>query len=239
MKKSILTSAMAVAMASGAANAQVTVYDFVGTFTFYDAGGVPAAPDTNVTGTFDLGNASGSFTSSQPFNGVLWTADVDTMFFYDTVAAGTQSFNYAWTNKSFLVSGALESCRTGVVLDGCSTFTGTPLVSTTNSYSWDMTNAGQFSAGVFFDWSVNNDIPVLATLQTINDPSVDGFIVVESFDGDGDGVPGNKMITPPFPDQTAAFGGTMTPVPVPAAVWLFGSGLMGLVGVARRRRNRA
>ena len=35
--------------------------------------------------------------------------------------------------------------------------------------------------------------------------------------------------------------GTVTPhpsaIPVPAAVWLFGSGLMGLVGVARRRRT--
>ena len=238
MKKSILTSAMAVAVASGAANAQV--YDFVGTFTFYDASGTPAAPDTNVTGTFDLGNASGSFTSSQPFNGVLWTADVDTMFQYDPAGAATQSFNYAWTNKSFLVGGALESCRTGVQLDGCSGFTGTPIVSATNSYSWDMTNAGQFAAGVFFDWSVNNDIPVLATLQVTNDPATSGGVLeVISFDGDGDGVPGNKMITPPFPDQTAAFGGTMTPVPVPAAVWLFGSGLMGLVGVARRRRNRA
>ena len=27
------------------------------------------------------------------------------------------------------------------------------------------------------------------------------------------------------------------PIPVPAAVWLFGSGLLGLVGVARRRRK--
>jgi hypothetical protein len=26
-------------------------------------------------------------------------------------------------------------------------------------------------------------------------------------------------------------------VPVPAAVWLFGSGLIGLVGVARRKRS--
>lgn len=30
---------------------------------------------------------------------------------------------------------------------------------------------------------------------------------------------------------------TFAPVPIPAAVWLFGAGLMGLVGVARRRRN--
>ena len=30
--------------------------------------------------------------------------------------------------------------------------------------------------------------------------------------------------------------GTVSAVPVPAAVWLFGSGLLGLVGVARRRK---
>ena len=30
--------------------------------------------------------------------------------------------------------------------------------------------------------------------------------------------------------------GTISSVPVPAAIWLFGSGLLGLVGVARRRR---
>jgi hypothetical protein len=30
---------------------------------------------------------------------------------------------------------------------------------------------------------------------------------------------------------------SMTPVPVPAAVWLFGSGLLGLVGVARHKKK--
>lgn len=33
--------------------------------------------------------------------------------------------------------------------------------------------------------------------------------------------------------------GTVAPVPLPAAVWLFGSGLMGLVGVSRRRKAAA
>ena len=42
-----------------------------------------------------------------------------------------------------------------------------------------------------------------------------------------------------FDGQTGTYAaqGTYSAVPVPAAVWLFGSGLVGLVGVARRRRK--
>lgn len=36
--------------------------------------------------------------------------------------------------------------------------------------------------------------------------------------------------------NSAFFGGS-TPVPLPAAAWLLGSGLLGLVGFARRRRK--
>ena len=35
---------------------------------------------------------------------------------------------------------------------------------------------------------------------------------------------------------TGEINGYFSPVPVPAAVWLFGTGLIGLAGVARRRR---
>ena len=35
---------------------------------------------------------------------------------------------------------------------------------------------------------------------------------------------------------TLTGNGTTSPVPLPAAVWLFGSGLLGLVGVSRRRK---
>lgn len=58
-----------------------------------------------------------------------------------------------------------------------------------------------------------------------------------------DGIASSPMTTEPFPGQNAAFDFTtinatnVPQVPVPAAAWLFGSGLLGLVGVARRRRQ--
>ncbi|HIO54930.1 MAG TPA: VPLPA-CTERM sorting domain-containing protein, partial [Chromatiales bacterium] len=45
----------------------------------------------------------------------------------------------------------------------------------------------------------------------------------------------------PFAGFNANFDITaihITNVPVPAAVWLFGSGLVGLAGIASRRRQR-
>lgn len=54
-------------------------------------------------------------------------------------------------------------------------------------------------------------------------------------------VPGNAAsVSNPFDAQYTLFAdGSFAPVPIPGAVWLFGAGLFGLVGVARRRRNAA
>jgi len=41
----------------------------------------------------------------------------------------------------------------------------------------------------------------------------------------------------PLSDNTGGISLNVSAVPVPAAVWLFGSGLLGLVGVARRNRT--
>ena len=261
MKKTVLATAVAMALGSVGAQAAQT-YDFAGTFTFYDASGAFASSDTNVTGTFVLPDMttppSGQFTTTQNFNGYTWVADVDTMFFYNPSGDATQTFSYEWTNFSKFEQGGAGSyvCRTGVSIDGCVGTPGITLSTAVRGYSFDLTNAGQFGAGIFFDWSVNLDIPVLATLQITSDPT-NPVLTVVSFDGrvsainpptmlggkpytyipSPDNVPGNRMLVGPFPNQTPAFGGTMTPVPIPAAVWLFGSGLLGLVGVARRKKE--
>ncbi len=56
-------------------------------------------------------------------------------------------------------------------------------------------------------------------------------------------IAGSPMTTAPFPGQNMAFDFTTinatntSVVPVPSAVWLFASGLLGLTGIARRRRD--
>mgnify|MGYP003574155827 CR=1 FL=1 len=80
-----------------------------------------------------------------------------------------------------------------------------------------------------FSWSVNPNIPVTSDW----DVTATGTTAVVTVNA--------ATILPTssaFPGFHPAFSGNLTYVPVPAAVWLFGSGLLGLVGVARRRRSK-
>ena len=244
MKKTAIAAALLMA-ASGAAQANVWTLTG-GTFEFWDASGTLADTHNDVNGTFDLDAQTGAFTTSTPFNGLIWTTDINQMMFAPNDGT-TVNASYAWTTETWFIGGAAVTCRISGSIDNCvdeNASGGLFLGSTTDSYSFTLSD-GQMAAGVFFDWSTNQDIPVLAVMQVVaqgvdanGNPTMD-FV---SVDADNDGVPGVAMATDPFPGQTPSFSGTLVcqdctaPVPVPAAVWLFGSGLLGLAGVARRRK---
>ena len=93
--------------------------------------------------------------------------------------------------------------------------------------------SNQVAAGLFFDWTASG-VPVLI----IFDCPISGGGVCT-----GNSLP---MATGPFPGLEPDFRGFTSddfptsgssPVPVPAAVWMFGPGLLGLIGVARRNKS--
>jgi len=117
------------------------------------------------------------------------------------------------------------------------------------------TDASAFGGPTNFCTAVLSDAPVLMATVDGN-PFAQENVTITKVEGDGtittiftgnrntDGLSGIAMDNGPFPGFNANFDvrtmsltNVTSAVPVPAAVWLFGSGLVGLAGVARRRKT--
>ena len=148
--------------------------------------------------------------------------DITAMNFGSTsVASGVADTDNLGTTFSGTFFGKAWTATTMAAFTTSGSWAGT---SVQGAYSYSFTlGAGQVAFGTFFDWSTCCGIPVLAI-----------------FNADGSAGPGVPMQTGPFPGQAPTFQGITSPsaFPVPAAIWLFGSGLIGLAGVARRRKRR-
>jgi hypothetical protein len=112
---------------------------------------------------------------------------------------------------------------------------------------WNTTLAPGCLPGADGDFTTNTGggcmgVSPSGALPLVTDTAPNGN---EFAQGDGFGIGGNPMADGPFGgfnanfDMTAMTNVVITPtaIPVPAAVWLFGSGLLGLVGIARRKKQ--
>ncbi|MBZ0071643.1 MAG: VPLPA-CTERM sorting domain-containing protein [Thiohalobacteraceae bacterium] len=124
--------------------------------------------------------------------------------------AGTASFDPGALNIGFPYS----TGPIALVDNGNGTYTGTYGISIgtnsgTASTTWDITQSGN-------------------------------SLMITTWDTDSNGIPGTTLAgVMPLPISLQWDGSAVSAVPVPAAVWLFGSGLLGLVGVARKRKVAA
>lgn len=185
-----------------------------------------AAPivNFNYNGTFTMYTPTGGVQGGTAPNDPALTGTM-TMDFNPTVGSGTASISPSITFSGFWW--------------------------TAHAITLQATGPGTVHAQMLFDWNTSANILVdvdfsMTPVVCANFPNC-GMTVGDSFtiatlDSNGDGVPGIPMTGGPFQGFNASFGGTavvssVSAVPVPAAVWLFGSGLLGLVGVARRKKS--
>ena len=99
-----------------------------------------------------------------------------------------------------------------------------PTIGTPDSWSDEGTNF----QSIVLD---NNDTSYILTFDVASTATLGSYLFDVYLAGDDAPVSGDTRWI-----DTTSFN--VKVVPIPAAVWLFGSGLLGLIGVARTRRNK-
>lgn len=89
----------------------------------------------------------------------------------------------------------------------------------------------QLGMRTFIDWNSN-----IYDILMVWDVTTSGNLTTyTAIDVDGDGIRGYNMVSGPFAGLNVTMDVAVA-TPIPAAVWLFSSGLLGLIGMARRKK---
>ena len=138
-------------------------------------------------------------------------------------SAGTGSFS---SLTPFFGQHWTATATTFFSATGPNTWAGTAAVGA-YSYNFSLTSS-QVAWGTQFDWNTSSTIPVLNIMTCTS--FVTGAYCL------GTGTP---MQTPPFAGQAPSFNGFVAnvSVPIPAAGWLMGTGLIGLIVAGRCRKK--
>jgi hypothetical protein len=161
--------------------------------------------------------------------------------------SGLYTYSYTLDNTSGLA--AIKELS--VLVDSSQASVSTPPVSYTSPAGWSMGAAVSGSSadsplneyGAFWQWYAGQALPMGSTLSgfsfmtsfaPVTDSANNYFLWSNSYTG-GPSLLGNGGIVEWGHIVAPDFGAATAAVPVPAAVWLFGSGLLGLIGVARKK----
>lgn len=259
MKKAALAAAVISTLglsASASADSMIEL-NWSGLFTMQTPTGA-AMTNTSYASSYDWYGARTPVAGTMTFNTTTGagTATMNDFFFFDSpIPAQATGITLQAIGDGFGGAGTLVLANLGfnwggnygipvsLVLDAAGFFTNGAVMATPAS---DMLNFGTIKKPVYMPIG-----PALIATTTWNTTTICGTLGCNPSGGlgliaDATNIGGSPMVDGPFPGYNANFditGVTVTamyetggnPVPVPAAAWLLGSGLLGLVGVARRK----
>jgi len=177
--------------------------------------------------TYDI---SGLFTFYAPDNSTVSDGSVTGV--YDDVSGAMNLAGNAWFVDDWTASGNI------ITTAGTYDMTSPEAVITGIEVG-----AGQWFGPLLFNWGLNTNIDAAHVWDVTTNPdnsiSLISTDVISDFFPAGSGAPGHPSISGPTVGFTYTVNLLLTPtaVPVPAAVWLFGSGLIGLIGLVRRKTH--
>jgi hypothetical protein len=168
--------------------------------------------------------SSGTFHMWSPYGGQVNPTGNDTTI-NGSIGGGAWSVS---STKNFF--GAVWAAKSGTTF-GPGTYT----INTVEgpSYTNVVVGAGQVGGHILFDWNGSYNIDMINVWNVSGNSYTS--TAVSSNAGNCGALPGAAMIDGPFPGFCGNFDFHV--VPIPAAVWLFGSGLVGLTGASRRKKS--
>jgi len=160
-----------------------------------------------------------------------FTLTVQGSEFFDDVSSG--SVEVSWDSTAMTLTSSVADLGASALANGFPLDFGVTTITTDSLTGLSTLSAtyGTFATvfGPTFDFFSMDFVAIPPPSQTTLDIGIGAF---------GDWQSGTN---PAFSITNVTYAGAtvnVNPVPVPAAVWLFGSGLIGMVGIARRRKSQ-